>query len=1343
LELLLVLVSFLCQPLSISGQNDYYCGPPMVNKTLGGCPSGWVKLESTCYFVNMYPYKTYADADNDCRDRFGLLMRIDSKVEFNAFSKLLDEQSYDKTEPFYTSGQLDPAVRFKFVWGGHSPDVAAWRTEIYDFWIDEIPREGDGKPPESWGDRTFALLGNNGATWGFFLRNGTIPRPFICQADATALSAAIGSQRGFDYGVVGINNVRRSPCIQSEPANEVYFENTRAGSLATPPTAVFQCLAYGNPQPTYTWYRFGTNMQKTKIDPLTQTQYSVTNGKLTINQVESSRDSGNYACEAVNDLGAVMSRHAALKFGILPTFPKSSQETIERNAFQFANIECKLSDNSNPRDLFNFQFFYSNIAPETSSDIREVRPDFRSNLFVSQSTGRLYFSEVTSTDMGFYYCQVGVTVGVSTQEKGPNIYLKVNNGGGDEISVMVADGFPSNVPKSPLRGEDVQLECIGYGPITRYNQPLIYRWRRVGLEIPSKSRWGDIFKRVLVIPNAQMEDSGAYECEIEDGNRRTSGYRRLQLTINSGPYFVRRPYDLIVDEGTTQRFDCKASGTPPLTYAWFRGNNIKTELLDNITDLDRARFTWDVSGSQPYLEIKNVKPSDSAAYGCRVTNSYETIYGFAELRVLNFAPSFYKNPTSQESGLVGKSVYLPCDVEGAPEPTRTWRFKGSDLAVIKVMDQPDRKCPPTAKYCLLPSGKLQIQQLVAADSGLYSCVATNPSGSANNSVSLAVAEQLTFDFAPENRLVLVGSTVDLPCQLKATAANLDVNYMWKFENMEILFGRYDFDARRYELTQFYRPYKKDFGTLRISNIQYDYEGNYTCQAQTPLGYEERSAYLRVAGPPGPCAGVEVPSINSTVFNIRWRSGTSHQSPITAYQLELELAVNPGQWTVHSTVPMSEDIIVRERSNEDTGLRQAQVKGLPFYQQYRIRVSAINVYGVGLASPPSQVFVTVSGPPSRAPQNITGGGGKVKTLVVRWKKIPLAYQGGSNFTYDVQYRRVGDADWLEASRIVGKPMHIPPDHVETAIVLSGATNEISFKMFEARVRGASVKIETINNVETKTRLTGPWSDIIRLRSAEQVPVSAPINIRITPFNATAVDVFWEPPLNYDGIVGDILGYRIVYWPRIASACSVENNKYKVLLAQRQTTYGKATYGQVIGLEADSFYCFSVQLFNSAGDSPESSWRDVSTNKMWPTDLPTNVVVHSTGEYSSISVTWNGVRQQPNEESVDGYMVRYWVTGAPAVNFTDVDAGLSNEVTVRYLSSETRYDLRVYAYSSGGIGTYSSPMIQFMLIPKDRCVPGASWEAPDVRYVFICSGAGLRASLWALALAGLARLLALHY
>ncbi|PAA62495.1 hypothetical protein BOX15_Mlig025164g1 [Macrostomum lignano] len=213
-----------------------------------------------------------------------------------------------------------------------------------------------------------------------------------------------------------------------------------------------------------------------------------------------------------------------------------------------------------------------------------------------------------------------------------------------------------------------------------------------------------------------------------------------------------------------------------------------------------------------------------------------------------------------------------------------------------------------------------------------------------------------------------------------------------------------------------------------------------------------------------------------------------------------------------------------------------------------------------------------------------GGGKVKTLVVRWKKIPLAYQGGSNFTYDVQYRRVGDADWLEASRIVGKPMHIPPDHVETAIVLSGATNEISFKMFEARVRGASVKIETINNVETKTRLTGPWSDIIRLRSAEQVPVSAPINIRITPFNATAVDVFWEPPLNYDGIVGDILGYRIVYWPRIASACSVENNKYKVLLAQRQTTYGKATYGQVIGLEADSFYCFSVQLFNSAGDSP---------------------------------------------------------------------------------------------------------------------------------------------------------------
>lgn len=64
----------------------------------------------------------------------------------------------------------------------------------------------------------------------------------------------------------------------------------------------------------------------------------------------------------------------------------------------------------------------------------------------------------------------------------------------------------------------------------------------------------------------------------------------------------------------------------------------------------------------------------------------------------------------------------------------------------------------------------------------------------------------------------------------------------------------DLDARRYDTTQFFRPYSRDFGFLYIVNIQVNDAGRYTCEAQTPLSVNRVTAYVLVAGPPGPCAG---------------------------------------------------------------------------------------------------------------------------------------------------------------------------------------------------------------------------------------------------------------------------------------------------------------------------------------------------------------------------------------------------------------------------------------------------------------------------------------------------------
>lgn len=95
------------------------------------------------------------------------------------------------------------------------------------------------------------------------------------------------------------------------------------------------------------------------------------------------------------------------------------------------------------------------------------------------------------------------------------------------------------------------------------------------------------------------------------------------------------------------------------------------------------------------------------------------------------------------------------------------------------------------------------------------------------------------------------------------------------------------------------------------------------------------------------------------------------------------------------------------------------------------------------------------------------------------------------------------------------------------------------------------------------------------SAARVPTNAPGSVTAGAFNCSAIRVWWQPPMQSEG-EGPIWGYRILYWPRISDCRSLDSDKARYQLGQRQTVHGEVIEGLIIGLDPDTYYCIAVQV-----------------------------------------------------------------------------------------------------------------------------------------------------------------------
>ncbi|XP_038675989.1 contactin-2 isoform X2 [Scyliorhinus canicula] len=960
------------------------------------------------------------------------------------------------------------------------------------------------------------------------------------------------------------------PVFEEQPKNTLYPEGSTEGRVT------LNCHVRASPQPKYRWKVNGTD-----VNIEGDRRYSLVGGNLVISNPTRSKDPGSYQCLATNSIGTVISKEAFLRFGYLSQFSTEVRELARVTEGTGLMLPCNAPPHyPGP----TYRWFIGEIPNFISADDRH---------FISQVTGNLYIAKVKASDAGAYSCYLTSHIDyVTTSVFSKPASLAVQFVGDTRThSPHIRVKFPSET--YALAGQSLNLECFAFG-----NPVPTIKWRKLDGPLSSKVRQSKD-KPILHIPDVQFEDEGVYECEA--GNSRGKDSAQGRIIVHAHPQWLQIITDTEADVGSNLWWKCAAAGKPRPTCRWLR---------DGLQLNSKSRT--DVSNCA--LKISKLVKDDSGMYQCVAENKHGTIYANAELKVEAFAPDFQSKSVKRLIPAArGGEVLIECRPRAAPKPSIFWT-KGTEILSNNT------------RMTIFPDGTLRMRNISRMDEGKYTCFAENYKGKSNSTGTVSVRDATKITLAPSNADVNLGEDVILQCHASHDPT-MDLTFTWAVNESPI-----DFDI----IGQHYQriSMRETIGDLKITNVQLQHSGMYTCTAQTVVDSTSASAKLVVRGPPGPPGGVVVREINDTSVLLSWSRGYDNHSPISKYIIQARTALSD-EWKNVRTVPQ----------HIEGNAEAAWVINLTPWMDYEFRVIAKNILGTGDPSLPSQTIRTREAAPTVAPSNISGGGGDQHEVTMLWAVVPREYQNGEGFGYIITFRREGMKDWRNA-KVLGAE--------SSRYVYRNDTIE-AYSRFE-------VKVKAFNN-----KGQGPYSQTAIVYSAEEEPSVAPSQVSARSLSSSEIEVSWRP-VEQVTMNGILLGYEIRYWR--------ENDKEAS--ADRVRTPGLELSARVAELKASTLYHVEVRAYNSAGSGPSRSSTTVITKKAPPNRSPGKISWKSVGSW--VKIKWDHVKAFENESAVEGYKVLYKAEDQSDIKVIETS---KNSVQIPF-TNDMSYLVMIRASGEGGDG-----------------------------------------------------------
>ncbi|XP_061168000.1 protein sidekick-2-like [Saccostrea echinata] len=318
-------------------------------------------------------------------------------------------------------------------------------------------------------------------------------------------------------------------------------------------------------------------------------------------------------------------------------------------------------------------------------------------------------------------------------------------------------------------------------------------------------------------------------------------------------------------------------------------------------------------------------------------------------------------------------------------------------------------------------------------------------------------------------------------------------------------------------------------------------------------------------PDSPTKPTIMSDIRARSLTISWLSGFDGYGPLRNYTIQYKK--RDGDWTY---VPDSPPASVT--SFTITNLHPNTV--------YIFRVAANNDVGSSNFSEASDEATTLQDKPEGAPENVVVVPLTRESLNISWQHPPPATWNGDILGYIVQYRQQSMSSYQDKT--------VPYQNTWTVL-----DNLVKFTTYDIRV------------LAFNSMGDGPHSAPHSIYVGDAAPSAPPVGVRITAKNATALNVFWEPP-PVDTQNGKLSGYKIIYWKTDTQS---EPSKPTVV-PEKETV--------INGLDNYSKYTVKVLAYNTAGDGPYSP-PVIGRTEQWKPGRPRSLDFFNI-TMISLNVTW---------------------------------------------------------------------------------------------------------------------------